>query len=180
MSEPLDELYFTWLYRQVGSTRAKDPNKTYWSVLRQLFTTEFVWFVPNDDNRVEDGRDLRNEFLFSSKIYEVDPDWLNQGCSFLEMMIALSRRVAFQMEGKSVRWFWHLMKNLGIDNVVDSLYDEKVAEHIQENLERVVWRTYDYSGFGGIFPLEEPEEDQCDVEIWYQAQAYLMELEHLK
>lgn len=176
MSEPLDELYFKWLYRQVGSTRAKDPKKTYWSLLRHLFTTEFVWFVPNDDNRVEDGKDLRLEFRNDNHIHDIDPDWMSQGCSFLEMMVALSRRLAFQTESRPAWWFWHLMDNLELSFLTDAQYaKEKPERYIQSVLEAVIWRTYRYDGKGGLFPLQYPERDQCDVEIWYQLNAYLIE-----
>jgi hypothetical protein len=36
-------------------------------------------------------------------------------------------------------------------------------------------RLYTTSGYGGLFPLEEPKEDQRKVEIWYQMMAYLGE-----
>jgi len=49
VSQPLDELYFTWLYSQVGSVRTRNPARTYWSLLRYLYTKEFVWIIPNDD-----------------------------------------------------------------------------------------------------------------------------------
>jgi len=62
MNEPLDDLYLTWLYSQIGSIKLKQPSRTYWSLFRQLYTKEFVWIIPNDDNRIEDGRDLRFKF----------------------------------------------------------------------------------------------------------------------
>lgn len=75
MDGPLDEQYLKWLYRQVASSKYRNPARTYWSLLRQLYTTEFVWTVPNDDNRVEDGRDLRYEFL-KKLVY----DLIQNGC----------------------------------------------------------------------------------------------------
>jgi hypothetical protein len=36
-------------------------------------------------------------------------------------------------------------------------------------------REYFPSGKGGLFPLENPREDQTKVEIWYQMHAYVME-----
>lgn len=86
-SPPLDELYFTWLYSQVGSVKDRNPSRSYWKILRKLFTKEFVWIVPNDDNRAEDGRDLRLEFLEEHDIQDVDPNWMRLGCSMLELLI---------------------------------------------------------------------------------------------
>lgn len=172
MEDPLDELYFTWLYTQVWDIKRRDPAKTYWSLLRQLFKTEFVWIVPNDDNRVEDGRDLRHEFLAENGVTEVDPSWMDLGCSFFEMLIGLSRRLAFEAEGEPRGWFWHMLENSELADHTDKNYDEGVVTDIVAG---IIWRTYHYNGAGGLFPLDHPERDQRDVELWYQFNAYLLE-----
>ena len=178
MSVLLDEEYLTWLYSQVASVKTRNPNHTHWTLLRELFTTEFVWFIPNDDNRIEDGRDLRREFLDAFDILEEnwEWDWMALGCSMLEMLIALSRRLAFEAEGEPSRWFWHMIGNLGLDHYSDSFCDNyPYQEAVRETLEVVIWRTYDSSGQGGLFPLESADEDQREVEIWYQLNAYILE-----
>lgn len=172
---PLDEAYFQWLYAQVGTVRIKHSSKTYWNLMKILFTKEFVWFVPNDDNRVEDGRELRHEFIEDLGLTLVDRNWLELGCSFLEMLIGLSRRLAFETGGKPRDWFWHLLNNLELDHYADNiLIPEKRVDDI---LDRVIWRTYRKDGHGGLFPLRYPREDQTQVEIWYQLSAYLLEHE---
>ena len=109
MTKPLDELYLEWLYSQVASLRSRNPERKHWALLRQLYSTEFVWFVPNDDNRVEDGRDLRHEFLEDEGLTDVDPEWMDLGCSAFEMMLGLARRLSFEAEGEPREWFWRLM-----------------------------------------------------------------------
>ncbi len=47
--EPLDERYFRWLCSQVVNVKLKNPSRTYWSLLKQLHTKEFVWIIPNDE-----------------------------------------------------------------------------------------------------------------------------------
>lgn len=173
MDEPLDELYLRWLYSQVGRIRSKPKSKTYWGFLRQLYTMEFVWIVPNDDNRVADGVYLRNEFLDESGISLPDESWMVLGCSFLEMLIALSRRLSFEAEGEPLDWFWHLITNLQLTEWNDTR--KFPAEEITEKLNAVIWRTYDPDGSGGLFPLKNPTEDQRCVEIWYQLNAYLLQ-----
>ena len=79
-----DDAYLGWLYSQVASVHLKNPSRTYWSLFRCLYTTEFVWFVPNDDNRVEDGRALRYQFIEETGT-EVDPEWLHLGCSMIDL-----------------------------------------------------------------------------------------------
>lgn len=173
MDVPIDDAYLEWLYDQVGSVEVTNPARTYWNILRQLYTKEFVWHVPNDDNRVEDGRDLRREFLEEQKILLQDPHWLDLGCSMLELLIGLSRRLSFEAEGEPSEWFWHLMENIHLDKYNDRMrYDE---EKVDEILERIIWRTYKANGRGGLFPLERPAENQTRVELWYQMSAYLLE-----
>lgn len=175
MTFELEESYFTWLYHQVASLRIKNPSKTYWSLARQLFTTEFVWFIPNDDNRVEDGRDLRHEFLAEAEIEEVDPEWMRQGCSMLEMLIGLSRRLSFEDDGTPRDWFWKLIENLDLERCTDRNYDHIHKAEIEETLNHVIFRTYAPNGHGGLFPLRHAQEDQTNVELWYQLSAYLLE-----
>lgn len=175
MAEPLDEQYFKWLYHQVSSLRLKNPARTYWSLLRQLFTKEYVWLVPNDDNRVEDGRDLRNEFIIEYNL-DTDPEWMSIGCSVLEMLIGLSRRLAFEAEGESRDWFWEMIENLDLVKYSDLYFkQENNIRDVDGVLESLIWRTYSYDGKGGLFPLQHPRHDQREVELWYQLSAYLLE-----
>ena len=173
MSEPLDELYFKWLYSQISSVKLKNPSRTYWNLFRLLFTKEFVWIVPNDDNRIEDGKDLRYEFLAEKKMSNEDPDWFEMGCSMLELFIGLARRLAFETNGNQDEWFWELCANLGLREYNDQANIPQ--KEIEEKLDRVIWRTYSRSGKGGLFPLDRPERDQRDVELWYQLSAYILE-----
>lgn len=170
-----DDLYLRWLYRQVASVRFKDPSRTYWSLLRHLYQTEFVWFIPNDDNRVEDGRALRQEFLYDSGIDadHINQNWLDLGCSMLEMLVALSRRLSFDTDGEARAWFWHLLKNIGLDEITDDVIF--VETNVDEIVDRVIWRLYEPNGVGGLFPLKDPQTDQTKVELWYQVAAYLMQ-----
>ena len=173
MTKPLEELYLTWLYSQFGSVKSRIRSKTYWSLAGALFHKEFVWWVPNDDNRVEDGKALRDEFLDDEGIYDVDPDWMEQGCSMLEMMIGLSRRLAFEAGGEPREWFFELLDNLGLSTYNDAeQFDE---DRVDEAIDPVIWRTYGRDGTGGLFPLQHPKKDQREVEIWYQMNAYLLE-----
>lgn len=178
MKKPLDELYLVWLYRQVGDPEIEDPARTYWRILKQLYTKEFVWIVPNDDNRIVDGTDLRYEFVDESELMNVDSNWIRLGCSMLELLIGLSRRLSFEAEGEPRAWFWELMDNLGLKKYHDNRYNSKadVAEKVVDTiLERVIWRTYFHDGRGGLFPLKSTARDQRDVELWYQLSEYVLE-----
>lgn len=144
-----------------------------------MYTTPFYWFVPNDDNRVEDGRELRIEWLRDARVRDIDPEWLVMDCSVLEMLIALSRRVAFASIGTAGDWFWKLVKNLGLKDYTDDIYEISIEEEVEEVLDRLVLRTYLVNGDGGLFPLQEFTNDQRKIEIWYQMAAYLHEGHYL-
>lgn len=167
MNQPLDEAYFDWLIRQVGS-----EYRSYTSLLERLFLKEFLWHIPNDDNRAVDGRDLRLRFLEQRGITDPPQDWMWLGCSMLEMLIALSERLAHMGDGKPRDWFWQLIRNLELDQYRGS---QVPIDAINHTLDRVISRHYRPDGHGGLFPLQYPAQDQREVEIWYQMGAYLLE-----
>ncbi len=174
MHEPLDERYLVWLYGLVADPELEDPSQTYWKLLKQLYTKEFVWIIPNDDNRMEDGKDLRVEFIREEGLVLVDPDWLNLGCSVLELVIGLSRRLAFDLDGEPAYWFWQLIDNLGLGRYNDK--SRLMRKRIDAILDNLIFRQYRYNGDGGFFPLKYAKEDQRRVELWYQLCAYVLEL----
>lgn len=169
----LDELYFTWLYGQVSPITEKAKSRTRWNLLRRFHQTEFVWIVPNDDNRAEDGRDLRHEFIEKEDVDNPDPEWLKLGCSMLELLIGLSRRLSFEDDGSPERWFWQMVENLNLAQYTDN--ERLPIATVDEALNRVIWRTYSSNGIGGLFPLRNPSQDQREVELWYQLSAYLLD-----
>ena len=171
--EPLDEQYFKWLYRQVADPDATDPSVTYWRLLKQLYTTEFVWLVHNDRNRLEDGKELRNDFIREEGLADVDPSWVEIGCSMLELAVGLARHLAFMAEGTTAYWFWDLMENLGIRKYHDNV--KYPVRRVDDVLETVIQRGYDSDGNGGFFPLKHATRNQRGEELWEQLNSYVME-----
>lgn len=159
--------YYEWLISQVAIRN----KHTYTYVFERLHSLEFVWTVPNDDNRVQDAKDLRVEFLNGAR-----RRLSLEGVTLLEVLVSLSRRVAFVAGGKPELWAWKLLKNLRLTKVPDPVSEAEAAS-IDEILYALVWRTYDYNGNGGFFPLKNPKEDQTKVEIWYQLNAYVIEMD---
>lgn len=170
MDEPLENLYFNWLCAKVMYLENSTPSLSYWRLLRLLHRTEYAWLISGDDNRAEDGLELREEFLLESR-FEDEPEWRMQPCSLLEMLIAFSRRAAFSTDTNAVDWFWEFIENLGLKECNDaSRFSE---DEIGEILYRLIWREYDLNGRGGLFPIQNPRRDQKNVEIWYQFCEYL-------
>ena len=176
MDEPLDEQYLKWLYSKVASVKLKNPARTYWSLFSLLYRKEFDWTVPNDDNRVEDGRDLRKEFSNEKRLHP-DIEWMTMDCSMLEMLIALSRRLEYDTEVETGEWFFTLLSNIELNGYTDAYFKRCDEAIVNRTLDRVVQRTYNPDGHGGLFPLDYPQEDQREVELWYQLSAYLLERE---
>lgn len=177
MPQKNDRNYYNWLIDQIEV----HSSRTYHEMFRQLHETEFIWIVPNDDNRVYDGLDLRTEFVDNTHGWPLDeimnlPIMTGRGASVLEVLIGLSRRTAFTCGGQAPWWAWQLIGNLGLFKFSDPLNARK-KERLHDKLEALIWRTYAYDGKGGFFPLNDPKEDQTKVEIWYQMNEYAMEIQ---
>lgn len=175
----LDEVYFEWLYGLVASVENRDPSQGYWRLLAQFYVTTFYGYVPNDDNRSADGKDLRIEFLQSTGYPLDDPygTWFDVNCSMFEMLVALARRVSFEDEaqGSAIEWFWRLIGNLELEKHTDLVFDTSMTKEVEEILERINKRTYLANGSGGLFPLRRATQDQRNVELWTQMSTYLLE-----
>ena len=182
MISPLSEDYLRWLAAQIRGDDDGNPGRTYDGLLTIMFEKEFIWRIANDDNRLVDGLELRVDFChqagvhlgdagaFLSKAHPVPP------CSFLEVLIALSRRLEFNAGGRASGWAWVLINNLTLHRLGDPVGRGK-ARQIHDILDRCIWRNYEPNGAGGFFPLHRPFEDQTQVEIWYQMSAYIGEME---
>lgn len=166
--------YFSWLCTQTQAPVAANRKRTYWSLLGQLHTKSFRWFVGNDENRNEDGVLLREEYRDTFDLEE-EPDQPDFPASILEVFIALSRRVAYESYGTPAEWFWLFIENLGLKQYVDAGYTPHAAEAVDIALEIFLDRRYNRDGVGGIFPLNSTRIDQRKTEIWYQSQQYLLE-----
>lgn len=168
MTEPIEAEYFNWLCAKV----ILPYTNNYYDLMRILYNTEFVWVVAGDRNRKEDGLELRQYFLNETSS-DKNPDWFNDLCSVLEVLIAFAQRASFQTDTPVYDWFWIFMENLNLNEYrrVSKLDETK----IEEILYNFIWRIYSENGYGGLFPLDMTEEDQRQVEIWYQFCAWVDE-----
>lgn len=165
MSDSATGVYLGWL----GSQVRVDNGKSYEHLLELLLAKEFVWLIPNDDNRLADGLEIRNEFTRETDLIYEGP------CGVLEVLIGLSRRLEFMANGDADGWAWQLICNLELHKMADPIGPRK-AIRVDEILETLVWRTYNPDGTGGFFPLAWPSADQTKVEIWYQMSEYVEEI----
>lgn len=183
--ESIKEEYLNWLLNKVELNYHE--GRRYLFVGSVLHKIEFYWTVANDDNRSSDGYGLRNVW-FVTELKHHNPDILHEqceeglrgACSMLEMMIALALRMEndFLMDGETDRtanWFWLMMENLGLDKFDDEHVTFDTESEVYNRVLKVLDRTFDPDGTGGLFPLENPPGDQRETEIWYQACNYIQE-----
>ena len=179
-SESLRDAYLEWLESQMRDGNDR-PDKTFRDLAAMMFATEFFPTVPMDDNRVHDGKDLRTEFANavsrSARKQREAADYLMQMApiSFLEVLIGLSRTMAFVAGGEAPGWCWQLLTNLELHRMPDPLTSAK-RRKVDDTMHAVIERTYSPDGMGGFFPLAWPDGDQTKIELWYQLNAYVEEL----
>lgn len=168
MGEPIDGQYFNWLRAKVLDYDT--PSYMYLDLLRILFQTQFVWVIAGDDNRIKDGLELRDYFLRETGM-ENDPYWYEAPCSVFEVLLALADRACFVTEIPVKDWFWRFITNLRLDGYRTISRVEAVI--VNRTIETWLFRAYHRSGDGGIFPLRESNEDQTQLELWYQMNRYI-------
>lgn len=176
LPEQVKDEYFQWLCDLIC---VNQETKSYWLLAKDLYKNEFYWTVPNDDNRDADGKKLRE--LFSEEFGYSLNDLLDESCSMLEMLIALSKRfgdgvLCKKKNEEIVPWFWEMMENCGLNKYTDeAYYDLNGPVEVSRTVDLILERRYKRSGFGGLFPLTLVKKDQRKVEIWYQMSTYLLE-----
>jgi hypothetical protein len=167
------ETYLHWLEAQLRDENS--PTGEYWGLVNLMFDREFTWSVPHDDNRIADALELRNEFCNETRFRRSQIDRIAPSCSFLEVLIGLSRRLEFIAGGNPPGWAWVLLTNLELDKMVDPLSPRKI-DKINFIMDIVIHREYAPDGMGGFFPLAFPDDDQTRIELWYQMNSFVEEL----
>lgn len=132
--------------------------------------------IPYDENRFEDGRVLRENFTHETGETVFDGTFCS--CTMLEMLIGMARRMRDIMEDQTEapyntvsRWFNEMLDNLGKPRKRSS-WDRYRWD---DAIETVLQRTYKPTGEGGLFPRNDPTQDQREVELWGQMNGYLMD-----
>jgi hypothetical protein len=175
--EEIKEEYFRNLCELVG---IGGPTHRSFLFAKTLFEKQFYWTVPNDDNRAEDGKDLRPTYCGTKYTTFVERA-LEGPCSVLEMLIALAQRIeemlaTRQGPDRTKQWFWEMIHNLGLQEFLDgdpSEEQDRKHYHNQEALDMFLKRKYPANGRGSLFP--HTGLDARNVEIWYQMQSYYNE-----
>ena len=166
--------YFEWLCGLIDAKRFA-KSVSYRKLLMRLHDIEFTYFVPYDDNRADDGIQLRRRFALTCNDMTL-ASYIPGPCSVLEMMVALAVRCEETimddalMGNRTGQWFWGMVHNLGLSSMIDSKFDKEVVD---STIARFLNREYEPNGKGGLFTVKHYERDMRTVEIWCQLSWYL-------
>lgn len=170
--------YFEWLC-EVVCKRKGIKRASYKKLLVYLHDTEFIYTIPDDRNRAEDGADLRHRFVMTvgyMNMYKQAMDILDGPCSILEMMVALAIHCEENimddpnMGDRTGQWFWNMVISLGLGPFVDAKFDRRLVDDI---INRFLDREYEPDGRGGLFTIRHCTRDLRTVAIWHQLCWYL-------
>ena len=118
-------------------------------------------------------------------------DPTNKHCTVLEALIALAQKMDYILDdedkGDRTRlWFWEMLDNLGLclysnDRFVDPFgRDLGQLNEIRHACDIWMSRRFEYDGTGSPFPLRNPHEDQRNIDLIKQMNAYIMEMHMYK
>ena len=170
--------YLEWLMNLVCGRRF-GKGISYRELLTRLYNTKFVYLIPRDCNRAEDGEELRRRYILVQGFedyYDDVMDALDGPCSVLEMMAALAIRCEEtimddpSIGDRTTQWFWGMINNMGLGGMSDNRFDERIVDEI---VKRFLYREYEPNGRGGLFTIKRCDTDLRTVEIWYQMCWYL-------
>lgn len=172
--------YFDWM---CGLIYYRDfvKRNSYKKLLRCLHKIPFRYSIPMDENREQDGIDLRYVFGcdrgYSVEEIERYLD-LEDRCSVLEMMVALAHRCErdimrdYEYGDRTGKWFWDMIVNLGLGYVNDSHFDQ---DYVTEIIDIFLSREHGPNGEGALFTVSHAGKDFRTVDIGSQMLRYLDE-----
>ena len=172
--DQINDDYFEWLCELINIERFS-KQLTYRKLLMRLHNVEFTWFIPHDDNRADDGVQLRRRYALIRDDMRL-ANYILGPCSVLEMMVALAIRCEENimddalMGNRTGHWFWGMVHRLGLSRMTDARFDR---DYVDNALARFLNREYEPNGEGGLFTIKHCMDDMRTVEIWCQLSWYL-------
>ena len=137
-------------------------------LLEWLAKTPFVYTIPMDKNREQDG-------LYLRKLYYVE-GLTSEPCSMLEMMVALALRIDQEFLGDTSprpicstgAWFGEMCDSLEITNCLNEY-------EFAFKMERFMNHQYSPDGRGGLFYVPNAPMDLREMQIWDQMGAWIVQ-----
>lgn len=169
------ERYFEWLISKVCDERHM---RYFTNVLWLLFCRRYEWHISRDVNRSSDGVELRHMFAAENG-YDIDYVCnmeLGGPCNILEMMVALALKCETNIMhneaygDRTSKWFWKMMKSLGLDGMDDGRIDDVF---VNQTIDNFIRGAYSHDGEGGLFYIPNSVNAMPKMELWLQLNAYL-------
>lgn len=180
LTDSLQKKYFEWMV----SILIPDVNRRveYSRLLETLNIIEFIPSMDMDCNRLKDGIGLRYRFGIDNKISKATIlNYLDfTPCSILEMMCALSLRIEetimtdSNIGDRTPFWFEQMLISLGF---IDQHNINFNYDWIMLKIDIFNKRRYNPNGQGGLFTIRDPSIDLRQLEIWYQMNLYIKEID---
>ena len=156
-----------------------DEMKSYNYLVNELIKIPFRYIHPMDENRLKDGLELRSDFEYETGKFLDGNSGIPPVCSFFEMIVALACRCEnqlmrnFEEEDNSKKWFYIMLKNLGLDGCTNENWRYENVDLIKNRVNLVMNREKSPDGTVELFPLK--SKNLKNEEIWKQCMAYLRE-----
>ena len=169
----LHEEYFEWMYKEMRGSRFPE-SITHRKLFARLHETIFTYSFMKDENRADDGINLRRRFalrFYGEEYSDMITQELEGPCSVLEMIMALAIRCEETIMddpaygNRTTQWFWRMLGNLGLGTMSDNHYDESDVDFI---IRRFLRREYEPDGKGNIFYIRNYQYDMRREDIWHQ------------
>lgn len=163
--------YRLWLNNKVSN----DISAAYGQLLAILWRTEFVAEYEPDQNRMEDAKNLRDEFADSIDIE--NSEFLKLKTTpvrLIEIMICMSKRISdiISTEDNTAKYFWEMVASMEMQKLDDSNFN---ASSAQKHIDILLGHKYRRNGRGGLFFIRDigPEYNAPGLDIWSQAMAWI-------
>ena len=150
-----------------------------------LQDTEFIPRLDMDENRCYDCRELRREFADD---YSESPDILDglygENGTMMELLVVLAEKMNYDLadseyEAGTGKWFREMLGNCGLISAINGCFEEDTHDEttllVKSILDKIIFRTIDRNGEGGLFPLRFPNDDQRYTELVIQMNNYIEE-----
>lgn len=175
--------YLCWLMNE-GQIQAEGPDG-YLHLCEVLQGIYFVSLIEFDENRVEEGKELREEWAdtYGGDISALEGELIPYTCTALEMIIVMARRMCFEMsdgqyEAGIGKWVTELLENAGLAYWSNDIFEtdpEYSQNRIRSTVNSIIYRRYLYNGEGSFFPLHYNRTDVRKQELLVQMNNYLAE-----
>jgi len=143
--------------------------KNYKKLIKYLDGVRFVALMQEDENRIEDAKELMLRFEDDQHPGMVCAN--TDEPSVLDVMVALACRCEDHIMNdpdlgdRACLWFYAMIKSLGLEEDDDINYDQYYVESVIDNF---ISRNYDADGHGGLFTVPLEGIDLRKMEIWNQ------------